>query len=249
MFGAGTIGIAAIGLKYFGCSVRRLNRAGPPSFHAKAQGFDFLGIRVIINATGKRGGMLQSAKPLTGRRNTMEFRDRHARFLLRKLWKDCVGFHGKPCTLLAVGVRVCETALAKLGLEAPDGDRLVCVSEHDGCCVDAIQIGLHCTIGKKHLLFYKTGKLVFTVYDLLTGQSVRMCTRPEIEEQIHQMSPEDILALPEDRLFCFEEARPMTQRVKTKVYLACSAATEGIPPRSPGIQDCPDQFRSFDLQK
>lgn len=179
----------------------------------------------------------------------MDFRDKHARFLLRARWKECVNFHGKPCTLLALGVRVCETALEKLGLEEPDGDRLVCVSEHDGCCVDAIQTGLHCTIGKKHLLFYKTGKLVFTVYDLLSGRSVRMCTRPEIEANMQQMAPEDIIYLPEDQLFYFEEARPMTQRVKKKVHLACNASEDGVPSRSPGIQDCPDQFRAFDLQK
>lgn len=178
-----------------------------------------------------------------------EIRDKHARFLLRTFWKSCVSFHGKPCALLALGVRVCETALARLGLENADGDRLVCVSEHDGCCVDAIQIGLHCTIGKKHLLFYKTGKLVFTVYDLISGKSVRMCTRPEIEANIHQMAPEDIICLPEEQLFYFEEAHPMTRRVKTKVYLACNTAEDGIPSRSSGIQDSPDQFRQFDLPK
>ena len=67
---------------------------------------------------------------------------------IRRLWTDSLRFHGKPCTLLALGVRVCDTAMTHLGLSDPGRDRLVCVSEHDGCCVDAIQIGLHCTSGR-----------------------------------------------------------------------------------------------------
>lgn len=166
-----------------------------------------------------------------------------------RLWKQCVRFHGKPCAQLALGVRVCDTALDKLGLKEPEEGRLVCVSESDGCGVDAIQVGLHCTIGKKHLLFYKTGKLIFTVYDLYTEKSVRICTRQELAERIHEAQPGEILNLPEAELFYFEEARPMTQRVKAKVSLACSAAGEGVPQRSSGVQDCPDQFRKFDLPK
>lgn len=179
----------------------------------------------------------------------MEIQDKHTWFRLQTRWKEAVGFHGKPCAQLALGVRVCSTALARLGLKEADGDRLVCVSEHDGCCVDAIQIGLHCTSGKKHLLFYKTGKLVFTVYDLWTNQAVRICARQEIEAQIGTMPPEAVLRMPEEKLFRFEEARPMTERVRTKVQLACTAAADSIPPRDPGVQDCPDQFRQFDLPK
>ena len=173
--------------------------------------------------------------------------DHLSQFHSHRLWKESVKLHGKPCPLLALGVRACDTALKKLDLkEAPEG-QLVCVSEHDGCCVDAIQAGLHCTVGKKHLLFYKTGHLIFTVYDLVTGKSVRICTRQEIAEKIPSMKAEFILNLPEDELFCFEEARPMTERVLSKVRRACNAAEEGVPPRHPGVQDSPDQFRQFDL--
>lgn len=166
---------------------------------------------------------------------------------VQSLWAQCVHFHGKPCSALALGVRVCDTALTKLSLKEADPDRLVCVSENDGCCVDAIQVGLHCTAGKKHLLFYKTGNLIFTVYDLVSGGSVRICTKPEIAVRIRSMKPEDILALPEDKLFHFEDARPMTPRVKEKVRMACNAPEEDVPPRDSGVQDSPDQFRKFDL--
>ncbi|MGN1028450.1 MAG: FmdE family protein [Faecousia sp.] len=175
----------------------------------------------------------------------MVFRNCHPR--VQAIWKACVRFHGKPCSALALGVRVCDTALTKLSLKEAEPNRLVCVSENDSCCVDAIQVGLHCTAGKKHLLFYKTGSLIFTVYDLVGEGSVRICTRPEIAERIRGMRPEDILALPEDKLFFFEEARPMTPRVKDKVRLACNAPEEDVPPRDFGVQDSPDQFGKFDL--
>lgn len=179
----------------------------------------------------------------------MAFWNHFSHSRVQKMWADCVRFHGKPCPGLALGVRVCDTALKALALEEADPGRLVCVSENDGCCVDAIQIGLHSTVGKKHLLFYKTGRLIFTVYDLVSGGSVRICTRPEIAERIPRMTPAEILSLPEDKLFSFEEARPMTPRVEAKVRRACNAAAEDVPPRYSGVQDCPDQFRKFDLPK
>ncbi len=180
----------------------------------------------------------------------MRFQNRSLPTRIRKIWAESVKFHGKACPLLALGVRVCDTALAKLDIKgAPRPDRLVCVSEHDGCCVDAIQTGLHCTVGKKHLLFYKTGRPIFTIYDLAGHHSVRICVREALAEQLPAMQPAKILTLAEDALFQFEEARPMTPRVEAKVRLACNAASEGIPPRFSGVQDCPDQFRRFDTPK
>ena len=36
---------------------------------------------------------------------------------IARLYGDCVRFHGHDCPLLALGVRVCETALERLKLE------------------------------------------------------------------------------------------------------------------------------------
>lgn len=166
---------------------------------------------------------------------------------IHRLWADCVRFHGKPCPLLALGVRVCDTALTKLELTDPAPDRLICVSEHDGCCVDAIQIGLHCTAGKKHLLYYKTGRLIFTVYDLVSGRSVRVCAKPEIAATVRSRRPQDILSAPEEHLFYFEQAHPLTHHTLEKVRKACGASPEDVPNRPAGVQDCPDQFQKFDL--
>lgn len=166
---------------------------------------------------------------------------------IQHLWSASVRFHGKACSLLALGVRVCHTALNKLGLSDPERDRLVCVTEHDGCCVDAIQVILHCTSGGKHLLYYKTGRLVFTVYDLAAGTSVRICVRPELADKLPSLSVSQVLAAPEDTLFYFEEAHPLTQRTLDKVRRACNAPAEEIPIRDSGLQDSPDSFQKFDL--
>ena len=166
---------------------------------------------------------------------------------VERLWAASVQFHGKACSLLALGVRVCDTALTKLGLSEPETDRLICVSEHDGCCVDAIQIGLHCTAGKKRLLYYKTGRLIFTVYDLAAGTSVRICVSPELADRLRAMEARQILTMPEKRLFYFEQALPLTQRTLDKVRRACNAPAESVPLRDAGVQDSPDQFRRFDL--
>lgn len=168
---------------------------------------------------------------------------------INRIWKASLGFHGKTCAGLALGVRVCDTALSQLRLEFPEPGQLVCVSESDGCCVDAIQTGLRCTIGKRHLLFYKTGRLIFTVYDLVGGGSVRIITRQEIADQLPRMETSRILSMPESRLFQFEEARPMTPKVWNRVSEACDAPSEQVPVREPGVQDCPDMFRKFDQPK
>lgn len=168
---------------------------------------------------------------------------------IRKFWEESVCFHGKPCSVLALGVRVCDTALRKLNLAVPEPERLVCVSEYVGCCTDAIQVCLHCTAGKKHLLYYKTGRLIFTIYDLRSDSSVRICARPEISEMLQELRPEQILSMPEDALFFFEEALPLTERTRKRVCRPCDAPAETIPFRDSGVQDSPDQFRKFDLSE
>ena len=177
------------------------------------------------------------------------FQKRSDNHRIHQFWTDSVRFHGNSCAILALGVRVCDTALRKLRLSAPEPERLVCVSEYVGCCTDAIQICLHCTAGKKHLLYYKTGRLIFTIYDLVSGGSVRICTRPEISDTLRARDPKEILSLPENTLFFFEEALPLTERTLNRVRRACDAPAEGIPYRESGVQDSPDQFRKFDLSE
>lgn len=171
------------------------------------------------------------------------------RHRIHRFWADSVRFHGKSCSILALGVRVCDTALTKLQLSAPEPERLVCISEYVGCCTDAIQVCLHCTAGKKHLLYYKTGRLIFTIYDLYTKNAVRICAKPGITQALRELAPERILSMPEETLFYFEEAHPLTERTQKRVCRACDALPEDVPYRDSGVQDSPEQFRKFDLSE
>ena len=164
------------------------------------------------------------------------------------LWERSLALHGRPCRDLAVGVRVCETALERLDLDPETcRERLVCVSESDGCAVDAIQAGLGCTMGKKHLLFFNTGRLVFSVYDLETDRSIRLCVRDRVSDGL--FSPEEILAMKTEDLFFFEEARPMTLRVRKKATRGCTGGTEIAPRPMGSIHDSLEPFREFDDSK
>ena len=164
------------------------------------------------------------------------------------LWEHSVVFHGRACRDLAIGVRVCDTVLDRLGLDTDScRERLVCVSESDGCAVDAIQVGLGCTMGKKHLLFFNTGRLIFSVYDLKTDRSIRLCVREEVAER--SQDPEEILTMATEDLFYFEEARPMTVRVRKKATRGCTGGMEAVLRPMGSIHDSLEPFREFDESK
>ena len=55
--------------------------------------------------------------------------------------------------------------------------------------------------------------------------------------------------MPEEALFYFEEAHPLTERTLKRVCRACDAPPEGVPYRDAGVQDSPEQFRKFDLSE
>lgn len=172
----------------------------------------------------------------------------HRQTRLERLWTQAKELHGDSCILLALGCRVCDTALKHLGLEDPAPRQLVCVAESVNCAVDAISLGLKCTIGQRHLLFYKTGKLIFTVYDLHSSASVRMLTRQDVADRLDAMTAEELFTLPEEALFTFEPARAMTPKVLERVRV-CPTHHKPIPQRERGVQDSPDGFRKFDQQK
>ena len=56
------------------------------------------------------------------------------------LWRESVRFHGHACPGLAIGCRMVFEAARELelGTKAKD-EELVCITETDACCVDAVQ--------------------------------------------------------------------------------------------------------------
>ena len=91
----------------------------------------------------------------------------------KELWKKAVEFHGHECPGLAIGVKACEAAMVKLGINKTEDEDIVCVTENDACGVDAIQSILGCSIGKGNLIYRGTGKQAFSFFDRRNNK--RLC--------------------------------------------------------------------------
>ena len=87
----------------------------------------------------------------------------------KELWEKAVKFHGHECPGLAIGVKVCEAAMEKMGIGKSEDEEIVCVTENDACGVDAIQVLLGCSIGKGNLIYKDTGKQAFSFFNRKTG--------------------------------------------------------------------------------
>ena len=134
------------------------------------------------------------------------------------LWEKCVAFHGHHCGGLRIGYAASLYAMELLKVDFSDNEQVVCISENDACGVDAIQVGLGCSIGKGNLLFHMTGKQAFSFYNRATNQSVRLVlkpkplgmTREESFAYYQSCEPKDMfdvkeatIQLPEKAIFCF----------------------------------------------
>ncbi len=100
-----------------------------------------------------------------------------------------IAFHGHTCPGLAIGIRVAELALERLG--EPESGNMVAVTETDMCGVDAIQFLTGCTFGKGNLIHKDYGKMAFTFYDRRSGKGFRARLRREVQGNI----PHDIGSL------------------------------------------------------
>ena len=93
-------------------------------------------------------------------------------------WDKVAEFHGHTCPGLAIGFKAVEAAIGELGLSDENlpaiDEEIVCVTENDACCVDAIQVLLGCTYGKSNLIPRIRGKMVFTFFNRDTNAGVRV---------------------------------------------------------------------------
>jgi len=97
--------------------------------------------------------------------------------------EDVVAFHGHSCPGLAMGFKVAEVAMKKLGVDRSTDEDVVAVVENNSCAIDAIQVITGCTSGKGNLIFHDYGKQVYTFYNRSRDQSIRIAIRwPGIKE-------------------------------------------------------------------
>ncbi len=101
--------------------------------------------------------------------------------MLMKTWEDCVYFHGHQCGGLTIGYKASLYAIKLLDLTFSKDEQVACISETDGCSVDAISVMLGCSIGKGNLIIHQRGKSAFSFYSRATGKSVRLALRQKPE--------------------------------------------------------------------
>jgi len=134
-------------------------------------------------------------------------------------WQQCVAFHGHSCPGLAIGYRAAMAAKNRLGVNFSADEEVVCVTENDACCVDAVQVLTGCSIGKGNLIYRDTGKIAFSFFDRKKNTSLRVLFKKTIrhEEGMDRSEMEQmVLSAPEDELFSFSTPSyplPVTARI------------------------------------
>lgn len=92
-----------------------------------------------------------------------------------ELWNRAVEFHGHACPGLAIGCGMAVAAANHLGISGrAEDEELVCVTESDACCVDAVQALLGCTLGKGNLYLKLRGKAAMSFYERGSGRGCRV---------------------------------------------------------------------------
>ena len=101
------------------------------------------------------------------------------------LWERCVEFHGHECPGLAIGFKVCQAAMDKMKISFTQYEEIVCVTENDGCCVDAIQVIIGCSFGKGNITYRDRGKFAFSFFNRTSKEGLRIVFRsfPRINDK------------------------------------------------------------------
>lgn len=95
-------------------------------------------------------------------------------------YQACVSFHGHTCMGLTLGYLAAQLALQELREKRAIDEELLCITETDACCCDAIQVLTGCTFGKGNLLWRDLGKFAFTFASRTSGSGIRLVLRPGI---------------------------------------------------------------------
>lgn len=169
----------------------------------------------------------------------------------QKYWDKARAFHGHECPGLAIGVKVCEAVVEKMGVSAAFDEELVCISENDACGVDAVQALMSCTIGKGNLIYRPTGKQAFTFINRETGKAMRFYLKAKNDGMDRPQYMNYLLNAPVDDIF---DCRPAEVKIPERARLFCSAACEECGESAPehkirlqqGKKVCLDCFNEYE---
>ncbi|AEF86186.1 FwdE family protein [Treponema primitia ZAS-2] len=142
-------------------------------------------------------------------------------------WEKAKAFHGHACPGLAIGFRVCDAVIEKMGVRESSDEELVCITENDACGVDAIQALMSCTFGKGNLIFRDTGKHAYTFINRSSGKTMRFYFKAKGEGQGREQFQEYILNAPVDELFDFKDVNVQAPELARKFpSLICEVCGE-----------------------
>lgn len=167
-------------------------------------------------------------------------------------WERCVEFHGHACPGLAIGVRTCEAAMARLGLTFAKDEEVVCVTENDACGVDAVQVLTGCSVGKGNLIHRNTGKMAFSFFCRTNKKGVRLVfkkpfTREGMDRDAMQ---QHILIAPLEELFDIKEpSYAPPERARLFASVVCEQCGESCAEHAARLQGgkkvCLDCFADY----
>ena len=156
----------------------------------------------------------------------------------KDMWDKSVEFHGHACPGLAIGYRVAMEAVKLFEISSSSDEELVCVTENDACCVDAIQRILSCTIGKGNLIYRGTGKMAFSFFDRKTGRKVRFYLKPASKDMSREERQEFILKAPFEDIFVTGEPKfDVPEKARLFSTIKCEVCGEGAPEHKVRLMD------------
>jgi formylmethanofuran dehydrogenase subunit E len=158
--------------------------------------------------------------------------------MIREYWEKAKAFHRHECPGLAIGVRVCEAAVEKMGVSAAFDEELVCITENDACGVDAVQVLMGCTLGKGNLIYDGTGKQAFTFIKRGTGKAVRFYLKAGNNGMERSRYQEYLLNAPVDEIFDWKEADiELPERARLFPSVTCEQCGEFAPEHKIRLQE------------
>jgi len=171
-------------------------------------------------------------------------------YMDKQLWEKAVAFHGHECPGLAIGFRASLLAREKMGLDFSQDEEIVCVTENDACGVDAVQAITGCSFGKGNLIYRGTGKMAFSFFNRITGESIRIVLKPSRREMERQERLNYLLTAPAEEIF--EVKKPhftVPKQARLFKTVICELCGEGAAEHKIRLQEgkkvCLDCFEDY----
>lgn len=95
-------------------------------------------------------------------------------------WEQVIDFHGHTCPEIALGYRVAQIAMRKLGIRpTPISELMVTVYTHS-CALDAFQVLNHVTYGRGHLIVNEQTQHIYHFQYSGTAKGLQITIATEI---------------------------------------------------------------------